>query len=103
MFSARQGENVFLSDKTYLNPDASRLSCSNLPWSFQPYYRPLTLGTFATQQVCPVENQQRRVVLTYSLRAVDNQVFVSMCSPARDLSAGYHAVSLKYMWTIKHY
>ncbi|KAG6910877.1 hypothetical protein DXG01_006560 [Tephrocybe rancida] len=24
-------------------------------------------------------------------RAVDNQVFVSMCSPARDLTAGYHA------------
>ncbi|KAF8629496.1 hypothetical protein AX15_003413 [Amanita polypyramis BW_CC] len=24
-------------------------------------------------------------------RATDNQVFVSMCSPARDLSAGYHA------------
>ncbi|KAI0792938.1 carbon-nitrogen hydrolase [Abortiporus biennis] len=24
-------------------------------------------------------------------RAVDNQVFFSMCSPARDLSAGYHA------------
>jgi len=24
-------------------------------------------------------------------RAVDNQVFVSMCSPARDLDAGYHA------------
>ncbi|KIK08122.1 hypothetical protein K443DRAFT_672602 [Laccaria amethystina LaAM-08-1] len=24
-------------------------------------------------------------------RAVDNQVFMSMCSPARDLSAGYHA------------
>ncbi|GLB35266.1 putative carbon-nitrogen hydrolase [Lyophyllum shimeji] len=24
-------------------------------------------------------------------RAVDNQVYVSMCSPARDLSAGYHA------------
>lgn len=27
-------------------------------------------------------------------RAVDNQVFFSMCSPARDMSAGYHAVSL---------
>jgi len=26
-------------------------------------------------------------------RAVDNQVFFSMCSPARDLTAGYHAVS----------
>lgn len=25
-------------------------------------------------------------------RAVDNQVFVAMCSPARDLTAGYHAV-----------
>jgi len=25
-------------------------------------------------------------------RAVDNQVFFGMCSPARDLSAGYHAV-----------
>ncbi|KAF5324889.1 hypothetical protein D9611_004411 [Ephemerocybe angulata] len=24
-------------------------------------------------------------------RANDNQVFVSMCSPARDMSAGYHA------------
>lgn len=24
-------------------------------------------------------------------RAVDNQVFVSMCSPGRDMSAGYHA------------
>jgi hypothetical protein len=25
-------------------------------------------------------------------RAVDNQVYVSMCSPARDMSARYHAV-----------
>ena len=25
-------------------------------------------------------------------RAVDNQVFFGMCSPARDLGAGYHAV-----------
>ena len=25
-------------------------------------------------------------------RAVDNQVFMSMCSPARDMNAGYHAV-----------
>jgi len=24
-------------------------------------------------------------------RAADNQVYVGMCSPARDLSAGYHA------------
>ncbi|KAF9451233.1 putative nitrilase [Macrolepiota fuliginosa MF-IS2] len=27
-------------------------------------------------------------------RAVDNQVFMGMCSPARDLTAGYHAVCL---------
>lgn len=25
-------------------------------------------------------------------RAVDNQVYFSMCSPARDMSVGYHAV-----------
>jgi omega-amidase len=25
-------------------------------------------------------------------RAVDNQVYVSMCSPTRDMSARYHAV-----------
>ncbi|KAL4064329.1 carbon-nitrogen hydrolase [Scleroderma citrinum] len=29
--------------------------------------------------------------LLQQARAVDNQVFFSMCSPARDLSAGYHA------------
>ncbi len=28
-------------------------------------------------------------------RAVDNQVYFSMCSPARDLTAGYHAVSFR--------
>jgi len=32
-------------------------------------------------------------------RAIDNQVFFSMCSPARDLSVDYHAVSLhKLEW-----
>jgi omega-amidase len=29
-----------------------------------------------------------------AFRAVDNQVYVSMCSPARDMNAGYHAVSI---------
>ncbi|ELU44739.1 carbon-nitrogen hydrolase domain-containing protein [Rhizoctonia solani AG-1 IA] len=28
-------------------------------------------------------------------RAVDNQIYVAMCSPARDMSAGYHAVIRK--------
>ena len=28
-----------------------------------------------------------------SLSAVDNQVYFSMCSPARDLKQNYHAVS----------
>lgn len=31
-------------------------------------------------------------------RAVDNQVYFSMCSPARDLSAAYHAVST---WSLR--
>ncbi|KAF8803580.1 carbon-nitrogen hydrolase [Phlegmacium glaucopus] len=30
-------------------------------------------------------------LLQRSRRAVDNQVFMSMCSPARDMNAGYHA------------
>ena len=30
-------------------------------------------------------------------RAVDNQVFVSMCSPARDMNSVYHAVRMTYL------
>jgi predicted amidohydrolase len=30
--------------------------------------------------------------VSHTTRAVDNQMFVSMCSPARDMTAGYHAV-----------
>ena len=41
-----------------------------------------------------------------AFRAVDNQVYVSMCSPARDMNAGYHAVSIPVfqflkMWHLK--
>jgi len=32
-------------------------------------------------------------------RAVDNQVFFGMCSPARDMSAGYHAVR-RHLFTV---
>jgi len=35
-------------------------------------------------------------------RAVDNQVYVSMCSPARDLTASYKAVSLFLQWPSLH-
>ena len=31
-------------------------------------------------------------------RAVDNQIYFAMCSPARDLTAGYHAVSLYHVF-----
>lgn len=34
---------------------------------------------------------------TIVIRAVDNQVFIAMCSPARDLSADYHAVSISQL------
>jgi hypothetical protein len=29
----------------------------------------------------------------YAIRATDNQIYVAVCSPARDLTAAYHAVS----------
>lgn len=32
-------------------------------------------------------------------RAVDNQIYVSMCSPARDMTAGYHAVRMPVIST----
>jgi omega-amidase len=35
-------------------------------------------------------------LLNRSYRAVDNQVFFSMCSPARDMTADYHAVGRSY-------
>ena len=38
--------------------------------------------------------------LTALPRAVDNQVFFGMCSPARDSSAGYHAVRLHSPYSI---
>jgi omega-amidase len=31
-------------------------------------------------------------LIDLSNRAVDNQIYVAMCSPARDMSAEYHAV-----------
>ena len=49
--------------------------------------------------------QRSRFVWSYQLedsnlpppRAIDNQVFMSMCSPARDMNAGYHAVGTIYL------
>ncbi|OJA19744.1 hypothetical protein AZE42_01518 [Rhizopogon vesiculosus] len=37
-------------------------------------------------------------------RAVDNQIFFSMCSPARDMTAEYHAVmgACRILWSLTH-
>jgi predicted amidohydrolase len=37
------------------------------------------------------------------VRAIDNQVYFSMCSPARDLTAGYHAVSFFFFCSVRDF
>lgn len=49
-----------------------------------------------------VSNHGFPLIVTVN-RAVDNQVFFSMCSPARDLSAGYHAVSATAFGFMMHH
>ena len=41
--------------------------------------------------LCVVE-EWKDILLSHVDRAVDQQVFFSMCSPARNMTAGYHAV-----------
>ncbi|KAJ7752140.1 carbon-nitrogen hydrolase [Mycena metata] len=42
-------------------------------------------------ELAMISARQGAHVLIYPGAAVDNQVFFAMCSPARDMSAGYHA------------
>lgn len=73
-----------------------RLSGFHLPGRIQHDHRSTPLATPPTGEV-------RQIVgwignqLTALSRAVDNQVFFGMCSPARDLGAGYHAVRSSYL------
>lgn len=73
MIAARQGEHCIVNDiAEYLQLN---VGCHALiyPGAFN-----LTTGPLHWE-------------LLQKARAIDNQVFVSMCSPARDLTAGYHA------------
>lgn len=63
---------------------------ARLSWSFQHDHGPSSLGAPTTSPVRP--SVAALSVSHQALRAVDNQIFVSMTSPARDLDAGYHAV-----------
>jgi hypothetical protein len=70
--------------------------CNDLPRSVQPHYGPNSLGTFSAREVCKVRLGEIELLISrenFVCRAVDNQFYVALCSPARDLTAGYHAVS----------
>lgn len=69
----------------------SRLPYLGVSWGIQPDDWTTSLGAVAKGAVC-AGLFVGDVADAMCDRAVDNQVFVSMCSPARDLSAGYHAV-----------
>ncbi|KAJ6611762.1 carbon-nitrogen hydrolase [Mycena sp. CBHHK59/15] len=62
MISARQGSSICIGCHVLIYPGAFNLTTGPLHWE-----------------------------LLQRSRAVDNQVFFAMCSPARDLTAGYHA------------
>jgi hypothetical protein len=57
----------------------------------QPHHRTPSLGTLTTRKV-GFTVPKGMLIIDYSFRAIDNQIYVSMCSPARDMTAGYHAV-----------
>lgn len=69
-----------------------RLPCFDLSGGIQHDHGTPSLGAPGASTVRLIHCLSFRSKLcTY--RAVDNQVYVSTCSPARDLTAGYHAVS----------
>ena len=79
MIAARQGENIHsvyqlpLAHIFFLGATSAGCQVLIYPGAFN-----LTTGPLHWE-------------LLQRSRAVDNQVFVSMCSPARDMTAGYHA------------
>src|SRR5882762_3373362 len=96
MIAARKGQLKALHkapDHSYRSCD--RLSGANLSRRFQPNNWTSSLGAPTTSTVTfykvIVGLVSHQIPMS---RAVDNQVYFSMCSPARDLTAGYHAVCL---------
>lgn len=95
MISARKGEFSFASTVVAeVNGPFVRLPCPHLSRGVQYDHRSSSLGASATFAVgLATEGLPAKRNLTQRFRAIDNQVYFSMCSPARDMTAGYHAVS----------
>jgi len=71
-----------------------RCSSMHLSRCFQHDNRTSTLGAPCTSKVCTWMRLQTTVSEATFTRAVDNQIFFAVCSPARDLKADYHAVGV---------
>lgn len=102
MIAARKGESgsacIHASDQTRLligvhvmiYPGAFNLTTGPLHWELLQRARFVFVYVSSNSEECkPCD------------RAVDNQIFVSTCSPARDMSAGYHAVSVSDLIQLK--
>lgn len=66
----------------------------DLPCSIQRHYRPFALDAATTSSVRFVSflpRLGRTRSASDALRAVDNQIYVSMCSPSRNSEASYKA------------
>ena len=67
-----------------------RMLRHDLPICIQLYHRPNALASPPASSVWPSPSQVSRLISS----AVDNQMFVAMCSVARNPEASYQAVSL---------
>ncbi len=96
MISARQGKWIY-PHPPYLLVDR-HTGCHVLiyPGAFNLTTGPLHWELLVRARCVPFSSLPWRCRINLPMnRAVDNQVFFSMCSPARDLTAGYHAVSFR--------
>jgi len=99
MISARQGKSSILNSWSYcldglhdtkpgcqmiIYPGAFNLTTGSLHWEL-------------LQRSRSVRVMNACLIWDFLPRAVDNQIFVGMCSPARDMTAAYHAVRPGYL------
>jgi omega-amidase len=78
--------NPLLGCHVFIYPGAFNLTTGPLHWEL-------------LQRARYVSKTVAYMLLNHSYRAVDNQVFFSMCSPARDMTADYHAVGRSSSFT----
>jgi predicted amidohydrolase len=96
MISARQGKRTRPPNPYCLVDGHTGCHVLIYPGAFNLTTGPLHWELLVRARCVPLSSLPWRCRLNLPMnRAVDNHVYFSMCSPARDLTAGYHAVSFR--------